>query len=98
MIIMRSTTNEWRGEMRRFPITLAALLVSACIFSLATPAGASTYPVCLTGGTSDATLCDYANLAQCQATASGGLGSCVTNPEYVSKAYASYRGAAKRIH
>jgi 2-keto-3-deoxy-6-phosphogluconate aldolase len=98
MIIKRSTTNEWSDQMRRFPITLAALLTSVCILNVATPAGASTQPVCLTGGTSDATLCDYANLAQCRATAAGGLGSCVTNPEYVAKAYASYRGAAKRIH
>jgi hypothetical protein len=83
--------------MRRFPMTLAALLASACIFSVATPAGAATHPVCLAGGPSDATLCEYANLAQCQATASGAGGSCVTNPAYTSTAYASYRGAGKRI-
>ena len=79
-------------------IALAPLLTLGYIFSVATPAGAETYPVCLTGGTTDATLCDYANLAQCQATASGGLGYCVTNPAYTSNAYASYRGAGKRIH
>jgi hypothetical protein len=84
--------------MRRFPIILAALLTSVCVLSVATPAGASTYPVCLAGGPSDTTLCEYANLAQCQATASGAGGSCVTNPEYISTAHASYRGAAKRIH
>jgi hypothetical protein len=89
--------NERRDEMRRFLIVLAALLTSACIFSVATPASAATYPVCLAGGSTDAVLCDYANLAQCQATASGGLGYCVTNPEYSSNAYASYRGAGKRI-
>jgi len=83
--------------MRRFPIALAALVTSACIFSVAKPAGASTYPVCLAGGTTDENLCDYANLAQCQATASGTGGYCVTNPEYTFKAYASYRGAGKRI-
>jgi hypothetical protein len=83
--------------MRRFPIALAALLTSACISNMATPAGAATYPVCVAGGTTDAVLCDYANLAQCQATASGGLSYCVTNPEYTSNACASYRGAGKRI-
>lgn len=83
--------------MRRFFIVLAPLLTSACIFCVATPAGAATYPVCLAGGTADAILCDYANLAQCQATASGAGGYCVTNPEYASSANASYRGAGKRI-
>ena len=84
--------------MRRFLIALAPVLASACIFSAATPAGAETYPVCLAGGTTDALRCDYANLEQCRATASGGLGYCVTNPGYTSNAYASYRGAGKRIH
>ena len=64
----------------------------------ATPAGAATYPVCLAGGTNDAIWCDYATFEQCKATASGGLGYCVTNPGYTSNAYASYRGAGKRIH
>ena len=90
-------TNEWSDEMRRFLIVLAPLLASACIFSEPTPASAETYPVCLVGGTTDARQCDYANLAQCQATASG-AGYCVANPGYTSNAYASYRGAGKRIH
>jgi len=84
--------------MRRFLMVLAPLLTSACIFSGATQASAETYPVCLAGGAANALLCDYANLAQCQATASGGLGYFVTNPGYTSNAYASYRGAGKRIH
>jgi hypothetical protein len=95
---MRSTTDGWRDEMRRFLIALAALLTSACIFSVATPASAESYPICLAGGAADALRCDYANLEQCQATASGGLGYCVMNPAYTSNAYASYRGAGKRIH
>jgi uncharacterized low-complexity protein len=81
--------------MRRFLMVLAPLLTSACIFSVATPAGAETYPICLA---TDALQCDYANLEQCRATASGGLGDCVTNPGYTSSAHASYRGAGKRIH
>ena len=89
--------KEWSDEMRRFHIALAALLASMWIFSVATPAGAATYPVCLAGGNADAVLCDYANLAQCRATASGAGGYCVTNPEYTFNAYASYRGAGKRI-
>ena len=42
--------------------------------------------------------CDYANLEKCHATASDGLGYCVMNPANTSNAYASYRGAGKRIH
>lgn len=95
-IIMRSTTDEWRDEMQRFLNVLVPLLTSACIFSGPTQASAETYPVCLAGGAADAILCDYANLAQCKATASGAGGYCVTNPEFASAAYASYRGAGKR--
>jgi hypothetical protein len=87
------------GEtMRRFLITLAARLTSASIISMTSPANAETYAVCLAGGTADALRCDFANLEQYQATASGGLGYCVTNPAYASNAYASYRGAGQRIH
>ena len=84
--------------MRRFPIILAALLASACILAEATPAIAETYPVCLADGSANTLECDYASLAQCRATASGGLGYCVTNPGYTLGAYASYRSAGKRMH
>lgn len=70
----------------------------APISTNATPAGAATYPVCLAGGQNNAIRCDYSNLEQCQATASGGLGYCVTNHGYTSNANASYRGAGKRIY
>jgi hypothetical protein len=80
--------------MRRSLIILAPLLFC----SAPTHASAATYPVCLVGGTTDVRQCDYANLAQCRATASGGLGYCAANPEYASNAYASYPGPAKRIH
>ena len=84
--------------MRRFLVVLAPLLAAACIYGMATPAHAETYPVCLAGGSANTIECDYTTLAQCQATASGGLGYCITNPGYASSAYASYRSAGKRMH
>jgi Protein of unknown function (DUF3551) len=84
--------------MRRFLIILAPLLASASMFSVTTPAHAKRYAVCLTGGGTDMVQCGFESLAQCQATASGGLGSCGTSPGYTSNAYASYRGARKRNH
>ena len=84
--------------MRRFLVILAPLLTSACILAEATPAAAETYPVCLAGGSANAIQCDFASLAQCRATASGALGSCVTNPGYTISAYASYRSGGKRMH
>jgi len=84
--------------MQRSLIALATLLAAASIYGAATTAHAETYPVCLAGGSADTVECDYANLAQCQATASGGLGYCITNPAYTLGAYASYRSAGKRMH
>jgi hypothetical protein len=85
--------------MRRFLVVLAPLLASACIYGMATPARAETYPVCLAGGSANALECDYVNLAQCRSTASGGLGYCITNPGYSTLSpYASYRSAGKRMH
>jgi len=84
--------------MRRFLAVLAPLLASACIDGMATPARAETYPVCLAGGSANTLECEYATLAQCKATASGGLGYCITNPGYALSAYASYRNAGKRMH
>lgn len=84
--------------MRRSLIALAALLAVACTNSVATPAHAETYPVCLADGAANALECDYASFAQCRATASGGLGYCVTNPASTLDAYASYRSTGKRSH
>jgi hypothetical protein len=84
--------------MRRFLVVLAPLLASACIYGMATPAHAETYPVCLAGGSANTIECDYTTLAQCQATASGGLGYCITNLGYALSAHASYRSAGKRMH
>jgi hypothetical protein len=84
--------------MRRSLTSLAALLAVACINGGATPAHAETYPVCLAGGSANALECDYASFAQCRATASGGLGYCVTNPGSTLGAYASYRRVGERMH
>ena len=81
--------------MRRILLTLAALLTSASVFGVATPASAVTYPVCLAGGEADALRCDYTSLEQCQAAASG-IGYCAMNPAYTPNAYA-YSGARKRV-
>jgi hypothetical protein len=84
--------------MQRSLIALATLLTAASIYGAATPASAETYPFCLAAGSANALECDYANLAQCRATASGGLGYCTTNPAYTLSAYASHRSAGKRMH
>jgi hypothetical protein len=83
--------------MRRYSILLAGLLASARIYGAATPARDEAHPFCLAGGSANAVGCDYATLAQCQATAAGGLGYCVTNPGYTLNAYASYAGRGKRM-
>jgi len=82
--------------MRRYLIALAAFAISASIPGLAR-AVPEAYPVCLAGGSADALRCDYTNLEQCRATASGGLGYCVSNPAYTSNPYAGYRHAGKRV-
>src|SRR5262245_28547847 len=86
-----STKCKWRGQMRRIIMALA-LLASTSISSVAASANADL--VCLAGGAENDLKCDYGNLEQCRATASGGLGYCVTNPAYASSAYAGLRGTA----
>ena len=85
------------GSYKMRPMALIALLTLASISIAAAPARAEAHPVCLAGGENNALQCEYANLEQCRATASGGLGYCVMNPTYRS-AYARYEGAAKRVH
>jgi hypothetical protein len=82
--------------MRQVPVLLATLLTSACIYGATAPARAEGYPVCLAGGSANSLECNYATLAQCQATAAGGLGYCVTSPGYALNAYASYDRGGKR--
>jgi Protein of unknown function (DUF3551) len=79
------------------PAALMALVTLASIFIEAAPARAE-YPVCLAGGENNALQCEYVNLEQCRATASGGLGYCVMNPTDTSSAYARSSSAAKRLH
>ncbi|MCA6111112.1 DUF3551 domain-containing protein [Bradyrhizobium sp. CNPSo 4026] len=74
-----------------------ALLALANVFIAAAPARAESYPVCLAGEESGSLECEYASLEQCRATASGGVGYCVTNPAYAFSAYARYNSKAKRL-
>ena len=67
--------------MSRLIISLAALTL-ATLLNAWTPASAEAYPVCLAGGSDNSLRCDYTTLEQCKATASGGLGYCVSNPAY----------------
>ncbi|WP_196237362.1 DUF3551 domain-containing protein [Bradyrhizobium elkanii] len=83
--------------MRRLLITFAALLATASISGHTTSAKAESYPVCLTGGNNNALRCDYTNVEQCDAAASGGLGYCVIDPDLLSNStYASHDHAGKR--
>jgi|AmaraimetFIIA100_FD_contig_41_11075979_length_738_multi_5_in_0_out_0_1 hypothetical protein len=57
-----------------FSSTLAMLVLGACAFLSTAPAAAAGGNYCLS---SDANMdCSFTSLAQCQATASGGLGEC----------------------
>jgi hypothetical protein len=63
----------------------AALIVTAVAAVLLGPGNASVqardYAFCAYGGkTSEGMRCDYSTLAQCQASTTGGGGSCVANP------------------
>ncbi len=84
-------TNQFR------PAVLVAVLALGSLCIAAAPARAESYPACLTGGENNALQCEYANLEQCRATASGGLGYCVVNPATASGSYARY-GAAALMH
>jgi Protein of unknown function (DUF3551) len=79
------------------PIALAAFLALAGIVTVGAPARAEASTVCLAGDDNEP-QCNYSSLEQCRAAASGGLGSCVTQPTFVSETYAKYNGAARRHH
>ncbi|MEH2563244.1 hypothetical protein V1289_002871 [Bradyrhizobium sp. AZCC 2289] len=79
----------------RIPSFLPVLALA----SLATvpPAKAESYPVCLSGGSSDQKQCDFVSLAQCRATASGDLGYCTIDPTFRSRSYAQYKKPALHL-
>ena len=80
---------------------LPAFAVFSALFALgvAHPVLAETYPVCLYGGYDSSSLhCDFSNLEQCRATASGIGGSCGPNPAYQSAPPALRNGPARRRH
>ena len=61
---------------------LTGLALAAVI--LASPAEAQEYPYCLEPSAFTVGTCSFETLAQCQATASGNIGTCVANPRYVA--------------
>jgi Protein of unknown function (DUF3551) len=63
-------------------------MAAACIAIAAMPAAARDYPYCIRGcdfgdGVGD---CSYVSYQQCQAAASGRVGTCAANPFYNVKA------------
>lgn len=74
--------------MKKLAFLGSAFVLTAglTIFSSAIPARADAGAAfCLTlQGRTDGRQCDYYTLAQCQAAASGGGGSCVANPSAAS--------------
>jgi hypothetical protein len=94
---MSNVAAETQIRRKARPIALMAFVAWASILGAAAPASAESYPVCLAGGESNSLRCEYANLEQCRATASGGLGYCVTNPALAFDAYARYNNAARRL-
>jgi hypothetical protein len=65
--------------MPNFFFALLTLIVFT-VFANGSRARVADYPVCLFGGTSDQMQCEFINVEQCRATASGGLGYCAANP------------------
>jgi hypothetical protein len=59
---------------------LAVLCLVAGFLEPTTPSIAGSYPICLTGGEANSLRCEFSNLEQCRASASGGSGDCVRNP------------------
>jgi Protein of unknown function (DUF3551) len=72
--------------MQKIRITPTAIAVTVSLLSVAAPLMAASYPVCLAGGADNSMRCEFANFQQCRASASGGVGYCVTNPAINSAA------------
>ena len=56
----------------RILVTVAANISSTSFVSFTTLESAEAYPFCLAGSSNNAMKCDYADLEQCRAAASGG--------------------------
>jgi hypothetical protein len=66
--------------MKRSVLTGLALAA----VTLGSPAEAQEYPYCLEPNAFTVGTCSFETLAQCQAAASGNIGTCVSNPRYVA--------------
>jgi len=86
--------------MRWHLLGLAALSTPLFVFAAVPTAKAEiTYPVCMAGGYDSRALhCDYTDLDQCRATASGIGGSCTLNPYYQPAQQAIRSGPTRRRH
>jgi hypothetical protein len=85
--------------MRSNPLAFSALFTAIFSFTVAPPASAETYPVCMAGGFDSRALhCDFSDFDQCRATASGIGGSCIQNPDYHPGPPAIRGGPTKRRH
>jgi hypothetical protein len=93
----RRATVIRKSAMRWHLLGLAALSAPLFAFDAVRPAMAETvYPVCMAGGYDSRALhCDYTDLDQCRATASGIGGSCTLNP-YYHAAPPAVRGPTRR--
>lgn len=84
--------------MRWHLLGLAALSTPIFVLDAVPPAAAEfIYPVCMAGGYDSRALhCDYTDLDQCRATASGIGGSCTLNPYYQAPPQAIRSGPTRR--
>ena len=74
------TKVQMKDSMRCGLFLPAVLLVVWTAVDSTTLAHAQSDSVCLSDGSDNSLRCDYSSMEQCRATASGGLGYCVSNP------------------
>ena len=78
-------------------LILSAVILSASLGSLATPAAARDYPYCLQGRHCGYPgNCQFTSYQQCQATASGTMSYCGVNPRVAFEAQRGPRGRDRR--
>jgi hypothetical protein len=100
-VSVSSATNSariQRGVSRLAAATIAAFALAVYAFISTGPAAAASSEhavYCLSGDSEND--CSFTSLAQCEATASGGLGVCQVMPAWPRErgAYARYRSLAK---